>query len=216
MNTNFRTDVAQKIARDLLSIGAIKINTHNYFQWSSGIASPIYCDNRTLLSYPTIRNYIKKNLIACIQKNFEKDALEAIAGVATAGISHGTLVADVLDLPFYYVRNQPKKHGLKNNIEGKEIVPHQKILVIEDLISTGNSAFNACKSLQAAGATVLGVVTIINYGLAISKEKFATANIPLYSLSNFDILIQQAIATTHILPKACEQLKKWRQDLSLS
>ncbi len=203
-------NIAKYIAQSLLSIEAIKINTENYFQWSAGISSPIYCDNRKLLSYPKIRSYIKNSLVLHITEYFSS-SLEAIAGVATAGISYGTLVADSLELPFYYVRNEAKKHGLKNNVEGKKITKHQKVVVIEDLISTGRSALNACKSLQDVGANVLGVASIINYDLGVSKKNFSAAKIPLYSLCNFSVIFQE-IANTD--PKTAKKLQKWHYNLS--
>ena len=166
-------DTAAPIAEMLLRIQAIKLNTEKPFTWSSGWKSPIYCDNRLSLSHPEVRMAIKHGLVNAIRENFF--TAESIAGVATAGIAHGALVADELDLPFLYVRPKPKGHGMENLIEGK-VVKNQKVVVVEDLVSTGGSSLKAVEALRSAGFKVLGMVSVFSYGFDLAKRKFKEAD----------------------------------------
>lgn len=203
-----KTEVAKKIAEDLLKIGAIKLKPNEPFKWSSGWNSPIYCDNRLALSYPEVRTFIKEQLSAVIKAQFAD--VEAIAGVATAGIPQGALVADLLNLPFLYVRPTPKNHGMENLIEGK-ITPNQKVVLVEDLISTGGSSLKAAAALQKAGFNVLGMVAIFTYSFAIADENFEKENIKLVTLSNYPTLIN-VCEEKNIYPKSdIESLNNWRK-----
>lgn len=193
----------------LLQIQAIKLNTEKPFAWSSGWKSPIYCDNRLSLSYPQIRNTIKNALAQAIRENFF--TVESIAGVATAGIAQGALVADILDLPFLYVRPKPKDHGMENLIEGK-IVRGQKTVVVEDLVSTGGSSLKATYALREAGLEVLGMVSIFNYGFDIATRNFYDANTSLISLCDYTNLITYALEQQYISEEQVISLKAWRVD----
>jgi len=193
----------------LLDAGAIKLNTEKPFHWASGWNSPIYCDNRLALSFPAYRTYIKEQLAELIHANFPE--VECIAGVATAGIPQGTLVADQLKLPFAYVRSKPKGHGMENLIEGK-IQEGQKVVVVEDLISTGNSSISAAKALQTSGANVLGLVAIFTYGFPLSEKNFKDAGIPFRTLSNYGYLLEEALQRNYISPEQLVSLKAWRTD----
>ncbi|HTE29004.1 MAG TPA: orotate phosphoribosyltransferase, partial [Chryseolinea sp.] len=173
-------EMAGKVAAMLLQIEAIKLNTEKPFHWSSGWKSPIYCDNRLSLSYPDIRKAIRDGLVQAIRENFF--TLESVAGVATAGIAQGALVADALNLPFLYVRPKPKDHGMENLIEG-HVVKKQKVVLVEDLVSTGGSSLKAAQALRDAGMDVLGMVSIFNYGFDIATRNFYEANLSLISLS---------------------------------
>ena len=183
-------ETAGKIASILLEIEAIKLNHKNPFTWSSGWKSPIYCDNRLALSYPKIRTLIKENLAQAITSNFGE--VEYIAGVATAGVPQGALVAEALDLPYIYVRPKPKEHGMGNLIEGK-IEKGKKVVLIEDLISTGGSSLKAAQALKEAGFNVLGMVAIFTYGFEVAIKNFEEANIPLVCLSDFDHMLKEAV-----------------------
>jgi orotate phosphoribosyltransferase len=198
-----------KIAASLLEIAAIKLRPHEPFKWASGWNSPIYCDNRLSLSFPQVRNYIKEAIVKAIRENFK--GAEGIAGVATAGIPQGALVADAMSLPFIYVRPKPKEHGMGNLIEGK-ISPGQKIVVIEDLISTGGSSLKAVEALKEFGFDVLGMVAIFTYGFKVAEDNFNKAGVKLISLSNYDILIEEAIKTKYAKVSDLASLKTWRQD----
>ena len=200
--------VAEQIAAQLLAIKAVKLNVREPFTWASGLQSPIYCDYRKTLSYPAVRTFIKECLVATVQQNFPE--VGGIVGVVTAGIPQGALVAEVLQLPFLYARSDAKDHGLKNNIEGV-LTNGQKLVVLEDLISTGRSSLQVCKALQAAGAKVLGVLTIFSYGLNVAKENFQKAHLPLFSLSNYNMLIQKAEEQGYITQKAMKSLKDWQK-----
>lgn len=202
-------DTAGKVAAMLLQIQAIKLNTEKPFTWASGWKSPIYCDNRLSLSYPDIRNAIRQGLVTAIRENF--GSVESIAGVATAGIAQGALVADSLDLPFLYVRPKPKDHGMENLIEGK-IVKDQKVVVIEDLISTGGSSLKAVQALREAGFDVLGMVSIFNYGFDVATRNFEEANTPLVSLSDYAHLLKYALEQKSITEEQVTSLKAWRVD----
>ena len=202
-------DIASLVAKKLLEINAIKLNVLSPFSWASGWKSPIYCDNRLSLSYPDVRSYIKENLAKKITENYKN--VEAIAGVATAGIPQGALVADQLNIPFIYVRSKPKDHGMENMIEGK-ITPGQKVVVIEDLISTGGSSLKAVEALKANSFTVLGMLSIFTYGFAIADENFSKVNVKLISLSNYNDLIDEALKLNYISKDQISSLKKWREN----
>ncbi len=203
------TDVATRIATSLLEIKAVKLQVHQPFTWSSGIKSPIYCDNRLTLSFPSVRNLIKSSLSKLIQAQYAD--VEAIAGVATAGIPQGVLIADMLNLPFLYVRAKPKGHGMENLIEGKTH-PGQKIVVVEDLISTGGSSLKAAEALRAAEASVLGMVAIFTYGFPIADKNFKEAGIALHCLSDYSRLITQALVLQYIAEEDLASLEAWRKD----
>jgi orotate phosphoribosyltransferase len=199
----------QEIARILLAVKAVQLRPHEPFTWSSGWRSPIYCDNRIALSHPEARTFIKRALADAIRQQFAD--VETIAGVATAGIPQGALVADALGLPFCYVRPEPKKHGMTNLIEG-ELLPNQRVVVIEDLVSTGGSSLKVVDALRAAGAEVLGMVAIFTYGFAIAAENFAEKDVRLVCLSNYESLIQEAQTLNYIPANALELLTAWREN----
>ena len=201
----------EETAKVLLEINAIKLSPNKPFVWASGWKSPIYCDNRIILSTPKIRNIIKKFLAQAIAENFEKP--DAIAGVATGAIGIGMLVADYLDLPFIYVRPEAKKHGRKNQIEG-EIEKGKKVMVIEDLISTGKSSIGAIKALRSHGLSVIGMVAIFTYEFGISEENINAENLKLKTLSNYSTLLKIAQKTKYISEAECKILEKWNQDPS--
>ncbi len=200
-------DTAKKTAELLLQIKAIKLQTKNPFTWASGWNSPIYCDNRITLSYPKIRNYLRENLASIIEEEYGKP--DVIAGVATGAIAIGMLVAQQLNVPFIYVRPEPKKHGRKNQVEGL-LEPNKTIVVVEDLISTGKSSLNAVKALKAEGANVKGMVAIFSYGFEIASTNFEKANVALKTLSNYDYLLEQSLESNYISEKELETLKNWR------
>lgn len=202
-------EVAKKVASSLLEIEAIKLNTKKPFVWSSGLKSPIYCDNRYTLSYPEIRNYIKDNLLEIIRSYFPK--VETIAGVATAGIPQGALIADSLGLPYNYVRAKSKGHGMENKIEGK-VLKGKKVVLIEDLISTGGSSLAAADALKQAGYQVLGVAAIFTYGFSETDQVFDEKKVPLYCLSNYGYLIEMALEGNYIDEDQSKSLKSWRID----
>ncbi|WKN33249.1 orotate phosphoribosyltransferase [Porifericola rhodea] len=200
--------VAEIIARMFLDIGVVKLNTESPFVWSSGWKSPIYCDGRLSLSYPQVRSYIKEELSELIKRRFPQ--VEAIAGVATAGVPQGALVADALDLPFLYVRTKPKGHGMENMVEG-EVIKGQKIVVIEDLVSTGGSSLKATAALDLSGLDVLGLVSVFTYGFDEARERFADAEIPFICLSNYDVLIKEAVEQNLISATDLSSLQAWRK-----
>jgi len=200
---------AGKVAAMLLQIEAIKLNTEKPFTWSSGWKSPIYCDNRLSLSYPEIRTAIKDGLVSAIRENYF--TVEAIAGVATAGIPQGALVAEAMNLPFLYVRSKPKDHGMENLIEGK-LTKGQKVVVVEDLISTGGSSLKVVEALRKEGAQVLGMVSIFNYGFDHAVKNFSEADVSLISLSDFSHLLNYALEQKYITDDQLTSLKAWRFD----
>ena len=200
--------IEKQIARELLQINAIKLNPANPFVWASGWKSPIYCDNRKTLAYPAVRTAIRDAFCLLLQAKFP-DA-DAIAGVATGAIAHGVLVADALELPFSYVRSSPKGHGLVNLIEG-EIKPGQKVVVIEDLISTGASSLAAVDALRNAGCEVLGMMAIFTYGFPHSQKAFDAAGCTLHTLSNYEALIPEAVALKYIEENSLNTLAQWRK-----
>jgi orotate phosphoribosyltransferase len=200
---------AGPVASKLLEIGAIKINYKTPFTWSSGWKSPIYCDNRLALSYPEVRSFIKTALSQAVKENF-KD-VQGIAGVATAGIPQGALIADVLGLPYSYVRPKPKEHGMGNLIEGR-IEKRQNIVLVEDLISTGGSSLKAAEALKGAGANVLGMVAIFTYGFDTAEKNFEKAGIPLVCLSDFNHLLKEAVEKKYLDESELMYVKSWRVD----
>ncbi|SDR66580.1 orotate phosphoribosyltransferase [Gillisia sp. Hel1_33_143] len=202
-------ETAIKTAELLLQIKAIKLEPQQPFTWASGWKSPIYCDNRIVLSYPPIRNYIRENFARQIEELYGKP--DVIAGVATGAIGIGMLVAEIMNLPFVYVRPEAKGHGRKNQIEG-QLESGQTVVVIEDLVSTGNSSLNAVKALKEAKVTIKGMLSIFTYGFAIAEENFKRENIEFYSLSSYDYLIDTALKTNYINATEAETLKTWRQD----
>jgi len=199
--------IAKKVAEMLLDIEAIKLRPQEPFRWASGWFSPIYCDNRMVLSFPKVRDYIKKSFVETSKARFADAQL--IAGVATAGIAHGALLADALNLPFAYVRPKPKEHGMGNLIEGK-IEAGQKVVVVEDLISTGGSSLKAVEAIREAGAEVIGMVAIFSYNFPISEENFKNAGVPLVTLSNYQNLIIQAVDKEIITEEMMASLQEWR------
>lgn len=213
MSTKYAQEsIALEVASQLLSIGAIKLNEKEPFTWSSGWKSPIYCDNRLTLSYPTIRSYIKQELAALIKLHYPN--AEAIAGVATAGIPQGALVAESLGLPFLYVRSKPKEHGMTNMIEGKA-TPGQKIVIIEDLVSTGGSSLKAAEALRDTKTEVLGMAAIFSYGFDIADKNFNDAKVALVCLSNYSMMLTKAIEMNYIQKDKLPSLEAWRKDPSV-
>jgi orotate phosphoribosyltransferase len=202
-------DTAHKVAEFLLQIKAIKLNKATPFQWASGWQSPIYCDNRKTLSYPKVRTYIRQEYVNSIQEHFGQ--VDVIAGVATGGIAQGALIAQELELPFVYVRSSSKGHGLQNMIEG-DIQPGQRVVVIEDLISTGMSSLKAVEALREAGCQVVGMVAIFSYNFQLSKENFEAYKCPLYTLSDYNSLIETAVEHGYITADDINSLKAWRED----
>jgi orotate phosphoribosyltransferase len=204
-------DNAKKTAELLLQINAIKLNPENPFSWASGWKSPIYCDNRIILSYPPIRNYVREEMAKQVEHLYGKP--DVIAGVATGAIGIGMLVADYLGLPFIYVRPEAKSHGRQNKIEGA-LEKNQTVVVIEDLISTGNSSLNAVKALEESGAKVKGMLAIFTYGFDIATENFKNHKVELHTLSDYDHLIQQASDTHYIKEDQFKTLLEWKANPS--
>jgi orotate phosphoribosyltransferase len=203
-------DIVEKsISKFLLEIQAIKLSPEKPFKWASGWNSPIYCDNRKTLSFPHIRTFIKEQFVSLIRSQFND--IEVIAGVATGAIAQGALVADEMNLPFVYIRQSSKSHGLENLIEGV-IHPSQKVVVIEDLISTGGSSLAAVEALRNYGADVLGLVAIFTYGFNTSIENFRKANCRFYSLANYNSLIETAIETNYISKNKLDFLNAWKEN----
>ena len=200
---------ALEVAAKLLDIGAIKLNHQKPFTWSSGWKSPVYCDNRLALSYPPIRSFIKKALAMAIRENFPE--AECIAGVATAGIPQGALVAEELGLPFVYVRPKPKEHGMGNLIEGK-IELDQKVVLVEDLISTGGSSLKAALAMRETGFDVIGMVAIFTYGFDQSEKSFEDEKVSLICLSDFNHLLQEALDRKYLDENQLVYVKSWRLD----
>lgn len=205
--SNFQVEVAQR----LLQINTIKIQPSSPFTWASGWLAPIYCDNRKILSYPSTRDFICDQFTRLIQEKYP-DA-EVIAGVATGAIAHGVLVAEKLGLPFIYVRPQPKGHGLENMIEG-DLKAGQKVVIIEDLISTGGSSIHAAEAILNYGGDVMGMLAIFTYNFPIANQNFENAGIKLDTLSNYQILIELALQNGEITAEELESLKAWRENPS--
>ena len=207
----FDKNIAKKTAELLLHINAIKLNPRKPFRWASGWKSPIYCDNRLVLSYPAIRNFIKHELAKNIENLYGKP--DVIAGVATGAIGIGALVADEMGLPFVYVRPEAKKHGRQNQIEGK-LEKGQNIVVVEDLISTGKSSLNAVNALKKESVNVKGMVAIFTYGFEISEKNFLKNNIELRTLGNYSYLLEQALNTGFINEIELKTLSNWNKNPS--
>ena len=207
----FNKETAKKTAEVLLQINAIKLQPNDPFTWASGWKSPIYCDNRIVLSYPLIRNYIRETLAKEIEMLYGKP--DVIAGVATGAIGIGALVADYLNLPFIYVRPEAKKHGRQNQIEGY-IEKGQTVVVVEDLISTGKSSLNAVLALKEAEVSIKGMVAIFSYGFDIASKNFEDANVELHTLGNYENLLEQALDTNYITKKQQDILALWNANPS--
>jgi len=203
---------SRKTAEYLLQIKAIKLQPSNPFTWASGWKSPIYCDNRKTLSFPEVRSFIRESFASMVKDIYPQ--AEMIAGVATGAIAHGALAADKLGLPFIYVRSEAKEHGLGNQIEGY-FEKGQKVVVIEDLISTGGSSLNAVKVLRESGCEVLGMAAIFTYEFKKATDSFAAAECRLNTLSNYSVLVDTAVKTGYIGEAEVETLKKWRLDPSV-
>jgi orotate phosphoribosyltransferase len=196
-------------AEKLLQIKALQVNLQNPYTWASGWRSPVYCDNRKTLSYPYVRDFVKSELANMVLEHFP-DA-EVIAGVATAGIPHGVMAADLLKLPFIYVRSKPKEHGMGNQIEGV-LEPGQKVVVIEDLVSTGKSSLETVEVLRAAGADVIGMCALFTYGFVKADEAFEKAGVPLKTISNYQALMEVAEEQKLLAPEQVETFAQWRVD----
>lgn len=202
-------DLDRLLAENLLKISAIKLQPEHPFTWASGWNSPIYTDNRKTLSYPSVRTFIKVEMCRLIMENFGTP--DAIAGVATGAIAMGAMVADDLGLPYVYVRSTPKDHGLENLIEGN-LKPGQKVVVIEDLISTGGSSLKAVEAIRAAGCEVVGMAAIFTYGFPIAINRFKEAGVKLVTLSNYNAMLESALETKYIRAEDLDTLKEWRKD----
>lgn len=207
----FNKNTARKTAEVLLQVNAIKLSPKAPFIWASGWKSPIYCDNRIILSFPPIRNYVRETMAKQIEKQYGKP--DAIAGVATGAIGIGMLVAEYLGLPFIYVRPNAKGHGRKNQIEGF-IESGQNVVVVEDLISTGKSSLNAVSALREAGVNVKGMIAIFSYGFDIATENFEKENVFLQTLGNYESLLDQALKTKYITESELETLSEWNSNPS--
>lgn len=209
MNMILNKDTAKKTAELLLQIKAIKLSPSEPYTWASGWKSPIYCDNRVTLSYPNIRSFVKEEIAKIVEIKYGKP--DVIAGVATGAIAIGVLVAQELGVPFVYVRPEPKSHGRKNQIEGA-LEKNQRVVVIEDLISTGKSSLNAVKAINESGSVVKGMVAIFSYGFDIASENFKQSGVELTTLSNYTYLLEQASDSQYISEKELEALSEWRRD----
>ena len=201
--------ISQLIAEELLRIKAVKLQPNNPFTWASGWRSPIYCDNRKTLSFPETRSLIKRELAAIIRAKYPQ--AEVIAGVATGAIAQGALIAEELNLPFVYVRSAPKDHGLENLIEGS-LAAGQKVVVVEDLISTGGSSIKAVEALRSGGGETLGMVAIFTYGFPAATELFAKNNVELSTLSNYQTVVETAAEINYISPNDIAALQEWRKN----
>ena len=202
-------DPALKVAEFLLQIKAIKLSPKEPFTWASGWKSPIYCDNRKTLSYPAVRTFIRQQFVHIINSEFGRP--DMIAGVATGGIAHGALVAHDMGLPFLYVRSDSKEHGLKNQVEG-DLTVGRSVVVVEDLVSTGGSSLKAVQALRDAGLEVKGMVSIFTYGFDTATRSFAEAKVNLQALTNYSVLLDQALRSDYITEKDLGPLNEWRKD----
>lgn len=205
----YNKETAITISEYLLQIKAVKLNVKEPFTWASGIKSPIYCDNRITLSFPKIRTFIRQQFVDIISEEF--GSVDLVAGVATGAIAHGVLVAEALGVPFIYVRSSGKQHGLENKIEGY-FESGQSVVVVEDLVSTGKSSLNAVDALRSAGCDIKGMVAIFSYNLEKAQANFEKANCRLFTLSDYDELVKQAIESNYISEKDLQSLVKWRED----
>ena len=201
----------RKLAKELLAIQAVALRPNDYFTWTSGIKSPIYCDNRITMSYPSIRREIAAGMVEVIKEKYPE--VEVVAGTATAGIPHAAWVSELLDLPMIYVRDSAKKHGKTNQIEGR-VLEGQKVVIIEDLISTGLSSLKVAKALREAGAEVLGVVAIFSYELKKAQDAFEEAGVEYITLTNYPVLVEEAVAIEYIHQDDVEKLLEWRHQLA--
>jgi orotate phosphoribosyltransferase len=204
-------DFQLEVTKKLLQINTIKIQPSNPFTWASGWHAPIYCDNRKVLSYPETRDYICQQFIRIIKEKYPQ--VEVIAGVATGAIAHGVLVADKLNLPFVYVRSKPKDHGLENLIEG-DLKPGQKVVIIEDLVSTGGSSLKAAEALSSFGGDVLGMLAIFTYNFPVASKNFKSAGVELTALSNYQTLINLALEMGEVRAEDMKSLQSWRENPS--
>ena len=207
----FDKNIARKTAELLLQINAIKLSPNAPFTWASGWNSPIYCDNRIVLSYPTVRNYVREQIANYIVAQYGNP--DVIAGVATGAIGISALVAEQLNLPFIYVRPEPKKHGRQNQIEGY-VEKGQHVVVVEDLISTGKSSLNAVRALKDADLNVMGMIAIFSYGFETADRNFEAENVALHTLSNYASLLEQALETNYIKEDQLETLSEWNANPS--
>lgn len=205
------SELAAKVANELLKIKAVKLQPNNPFTWASGWKSPIYCDNRKTLSYPNVRRLIANGLAQGVKEKFPN--AEVVAGVATGAIAIGLMVAEELDLPFIYVRPKPKEHGLGNQIEGY-LPENSKVVVIEDLISTGGSSLKAVEALRETSSEVLGMLAIFTYGFAYADESFEAADCKIFTLSNYSELVKLAVSSGYVSADDIEQLNQWRKSPS--
>lgn len=196
------------IASKLIEVKAVKLQPQNPFTWASGWKAPIYCDNRKTLSYPDIRSLIKLELARVISENYGE--VEAIAGVATGAIAQGALVADLLGLPFVYVRSSPKDHGLENLVEG-ELKPNSKVVIVEDLISTGGSSLKAAAAIRNFGCEVVGMIAVYTHGFPMAEENFEKAGVKLITLTDYDQVIEEALRTGYISADNMDLLREWRK-----
>lgn len=201
--------IEELTAKKLLDIKAVKLQPSNPFTWASGWQSPIYCDNRKLMSYPEIRNFIKIEFARIILEKYPQ--VEAIAGVATGAIAPAALVADLLGLPFVYIRSTPKDHGLENLIEG-DLKPKQKVIVIEDLVSTGMSSIKAVEAIRADGSDVVGMVAVFSYGFDVAEKNMKAARVDLTTLCNYDAILDEALRTDYIDESELKTLQDWRNN----
>ncbi len=205
----YNKETAIAISEYLLQIRAVRLNVKEPFTWASGLKSPIYCDNRKTLSFPKIRTFIRQHFVKIINEEF--GTVDAIAGVATGAIAIGALVAEEMGLPFVYVRSAEKKHGLENKVEG-QLESGQSVVVVEDLISTGKSSLNAVDAIRASDCKVKGMVAIFSYNLDKAIDNFKKANCRLYTLSDYNELVKQAIEKNYISEKDLKSLQKWREN----
>ncbi len=196
-------------AEKLLAVQAVKLQPEQPFTWASGWKSPFYCDNRKTLSFTDLRTFVKVELTRLVMENFAE--ADVVAGVATGAIAQGALVADAVGKPFVYVRSKPKDHGLENLIEG-ELKPGQKVVVVEDLISTGGSSLKAVEAIRKAGCEVVGMVASYTYGFDVAKKAFEEANVPLITLTNYEAVLEAALATGYITEAQIPTLNEWRKD----
>lgn len=200
-------NIKKDFAARLLQVNAIKLQPNNPFTWASGWKSPFYCDNRRTLSFPQLRSFIKLELAHAVLEHFPQ--ADVVAGVATGAIAQGALVADVLQLPFVYVRSKPKDHGLENLIEG-DLKAGQKVVVIEDLISTGGSSLKAVEAIRKAGCEVVGMVAAYTYGFAVAEDAFKAADVKLVTLTDYEHVVQKAVETGYIAKEDVVLLNEWR------
>lgn len=204
-----KTTLKREFASKLLQIKAIKLQPNEPFTWASGWKSPFYCDNRKTLSFPTVRTFVKIGMVHAILEHFPE--VDVIAGVATAGIPQAALIADTLNLPLVYVRSKPKDHGLENLIEG-ELKPNGKVVVIEDLVSTGGSSLKAVEALRKAGADVVGMVASFTYGFPVAAKAFEEANLQLVTLTDYENMVEEALSIGYIQERDLDLLHQWRED----